>query len=90
MREYMRKYRERKRREREEGCASCGDPNPTVLMDNGKRYCERCAEEIEGMGWAKRIPVPDGEGRTEPSRATERRDDQEPPAPGPRRPRGRR
>ena len=55
MREYMRKYRERKRREREAGCASCGEADPTVLMDNGKRYCERCAKEIETAGWAKRI-----------------------------------
>lgn len=56
MREYMRKYRERKRREREAGCASCGESDPTILMDNGKRYCERCAEEITAMGWARRIP----------------------------------
>jgi hypothetical protein len=64
MREYMRKYRERKRREREAGCANCGEPGPAILMDNGKRYCERCAEETEGLGWAKRIPeASDDSGR---------------------------
>ena len=56
MREYMRRYRERKRHEQEAGCASCGNPNPAVLMDNGKRYCERCAEEIIAMGWARPVP----------------------------------
>ncbi len=55
MREYMRKYRERKRLEREARCASCGDEPSAVLMDNGKRYCARCAEEIEGMGWAHAV-----------------------------------
>lgn len=50
MREYMRKYRARKRLEREALCANCGEAPSAVLADNGKRYCEPCIVQLEATG----------------------------------------
>lgn len=55
MREYMRKYRERKRLERAALCVNCGEAPAAVDMDNGRRYCERCADESAQAGNARPV-----------------------------------
>ncbi|HRC61984.1 MAG: hypothetical protein K1X87_03670 [Dehalococcoidia bacterium] len=58
MREYMRKYRARKRQEREALCANCGEQPSAVIAEDGKRYCLECAERLEGIGAVRPIPKP--------------------------------
>lgn len=50
MREYMRKYRARKRLEREGLCLNCGEAPSVVQAENGRRYCQRCADELAQSG----------------------------------------
>lgn len=58
MREYMRKYRARKRLEREALCANCGERPSVLLADNGKRYCEACAEQLVSAGELRIVDEP--------------------------------
>lgn len=34
-------------------CDGCGKERAVTTFDNGKSYCERCAEEVASMGWAQ-------------------------------------
>jgi hypothetical protein len=49
--------------------ARCGS-RATVQMDNGKRYCRRCAEEIEAVAWAHPVDGAAVRDSKEPSTAS--------------------
>lgn len=36
-------------------CDGCDKVERLIPFDNRRNYCLKCAEEIEAMGWAKRI-----------------------------------
>lgn len=36
-------------------CDNCSKIERLIPFDNRKNYCLECAEEVETMGWAKRI-----------------------------------